>query len=290
MLEKIFKKNKYGVIKTNIEDTVVKEKSAEPAIPSGMWRRCEACGAILYKGDVEENSNTCMKCGKHFRIGAYERINITLDNDTFEEWDKEIVSANPLKFPGYTEKVEKLKESTGLNEAVVTGIGKIEGIETVICVMDSKFLMGSMGSVVGEKLTRAVERATQDDLPIIIFTASGGARMQEGIFSLMQMAKVSAALAKHSQKGLLYTTVITDPTTGGVTASFAMLGDIIIAEPGALIGFAGRRVIEQTVKQSLPEEFQTSEFLLEHGFIDKIVKRSDMKETLYKILKIHCVK
>lgn len=290
MLEKFFKKSKYGIVNTTLENKTLNQKVLEPAIPNGMWLRCEACGAILYKGDVEDNLNTCTKCGKHFRIGARNRVNLLIDENTFEEWDINVTSANPLNFPGYTEKIEKLKESTGLNDAVITGVGKIDGIDTVLCVMDSKFLMGSMGSVVGEKLTRAIERATKENLPIIIFTASGGARMQEGIFSLMQMAKVSAALAKHSQKGLLYITVITDPTTGGVTASFAMLGDIILAEPGALIGFAGRRVIEQTIKQSLPEEFQTSEFLLEHGFIDKIVKRNDMKKSLYKILRIHCLK
>jgi acetyl-CoA carboxylase carboxyl transferase subunit beta len=212
-----------------------------------------------------------------------------MDRDTFEEFDANINTVNPLDFKGYESKIENMKNGTGLNEAVVTGKGKISGIEVVICVMDSFFMMGSMGSVVGEKITRAVEKATHLGLPLIIFTTSGGARMQEGIFSLMQMAKVSAALKKFSDRGLLYITVLTDPTTGGVTASFAMLGDIIISEPGALIGFAGKRVIEQTTKQKLPEGFQRAEFLLEHGFIDKIVPRRELKITLRDILFIHSI-
>lgn len=194
---------------------------------------------------------------------------------------------NPLDFPEYSEKIKSSQEASELNEAVVTGIGKIYGKDAVIGIMDSKFMMGSMGSVVGEKLTRAIERATKERLPVIIFTASGGARMQEGMFSLMQMAKTSAAIARHNEEGLLYIAVLTDPTTGGVTASFAMLGDIILSEPQVLIGFAGRRVIEQTIKQKLPEGFQSAEFLLEHGFIDKIVNRNELKKTLYRILDIH---
>ncbi len=198
-----------------------------------------------------------------------------------------MTSLNPLNYPDYENKIQTMKEKTGLNDAVITGICKIGGFDSVLCVMDSTFIMGSMGSVVGEKITRAFEYAAENKLPIVIFTTSGGARMQEGIVSLMQMAKVSAAVAKHSDAGLLYVTVLTDPTTGGVTASFAMLGDIILAEPKTLIGFAGRRVIEQTIKQKLPEEFQTAEFLLEHGFVDKIVERENMKNVLTEILRLH---
>lgn len=216
-----------------------------------------------------------------------ERIKNIIDDGTFEEFDKDMETSNPIDFEGYEEKIEKLSEKTGLKEAVITGEGKIHGMETVIAVMDSAFIMGSMGSVVGEKITRAVEKATELKLPVIIFTASGGARMQEGMFSLMQMAKVSAAVARHNKAGLLYITVITNPTTGGVTASFAMEGDIILAEPDALVGFAGKRVIEQTIKQHLPEGFQRAEFLLEHGFIDKIVRRQELKETLSVILELH---
>lgn len=233
------------------------------------------------------NYMSCIECNTNFRVNCRERINLTMDKDSFVELFKGIKSKNPLEYPGYEDKIEKLMDKTGIEEAVLTGGGKINGIKTIIAVMDSTFIMGSMGSVVGEKITRAIEYATKYSLPIIIFTASGGARMQEGIYSLMQMAKVSAALAKHNEAGLLYITVLTDPTTGGVTASFAMLGDIILSEPGALIGFAGKRVIEQTIKQELPKEFQTAEFLLEKGFIDKIVPRKEMKNTLGKLLELH---
>lgn len=236
--------------------------------------------------DLDVNLKVCTNCNAHIRLSAEERIKLTIDEGTFEEFDEHMESVNPLNFPNYDEKVKQQAEKNGMNEAVITGRGKINGTETVIAVMDSHFMMASMGCVVGEKITRAVETATREQLPIVIFTASGGARMQEGMFSLMQMAKTSSAIAKHDEKGLLYITVLTDPTTGGVTASFAMLGDIIISEPKTLVGFAGRRVIEQTIKQQLPEEFQSSEFLLQHGFIDKIVERSKLKEVIGKLLAV----
>ncbi|MEG0671790.1 acetyl-CoA carboxylase, carboxyltransferase subunit beta [Clostridium sp.] len=263
----------------------LKEKA--PSVPDGMWCKCNHCGKIIYKKDMIDNYMMCIECNKNFRVSCIDRIRLTIDNGTFVELFKGLKSKNPLGYPGYEEKINNLIDKTGLEEAVLTGFGKINGCKTVIAVMDSNFIMGSMGSVVGEKITRAVEYATDNELPIVIFTASGGARMQEGIYSLMQMAKVSAALAKHNEAKLLYITVLTDPTTGGVTASFAMLGDIILSEPGALIGFAGKRVIEQTIKQELPKEFQTAEFLLKKGFIDKIVPRKEMKITLGRFLELH---
>ena len=255
-------------------------------VPDGMWIKCDKCQKVIYNKQLGD-SKICPDCGKHFRISAWETINLIVDGDSFEEWDKHLVSDDPLNFPGYAEKVAALADTLDIKEAVVTGRCFIHGEDTILCVMDSNFIMGSMGSVVGEKIARAFEEATTSRLPIIVFTASGGARMQEGIVSLMQMAKVSAAVKRHSDAGLLYITVLTDPTTGGVTASFAMLGDIILAEPGALVGFAGRRVIEQTIKKSLPDDFQSAEFVLEHGFIDKIVPRSIMRDTLGRILKLH---
>jgi len=221
------------------------------------------------------------------RVDSRKRIEMVIDKGTFVELDKDMISKNPLSYAGYEDKVGAYSEKTGENEAVITGVGFINGVKTVIGVMNSGFMMGSMGSVVGEKVTRAIEHATENKLPVIMFTASGGARMQEGMFSLMQMAKTSAAVSRHSEAGQLYITVLTDPTTGGVTASFAMQGDIILSEPKALIGFAGKRVIEQTIKQKLPEEFQSAEFLLEKGFIDKIVDRRKMKATLGKIIRMH---
>ena len=220
-------------------------------------------------------------------LNVNERINIICDKDSFIEFNKYIESENPLNFPGYDDKLKINKDKSNLNEAVVTGSCTIHGNKAIVCIMDSNFMMGSMGTAVGEKITLATEKAINERLPIIIFTASGGARMQEGILSLMQMAKVNSALAKHSKKGLLYISVLTDPTTGGVTASFAMVGDIILAEPNALIGFAGRRVIEGTIKEELPDNFQTSEFLLEKGFIDNIVKRENLKSTLSLLLELH---
>lgn len=292
MLKGLFKKNKYGTVKqtvklSELEQKVEQNKYDKPYIPGGMWVKCSSCGVTAYKKDIEEKLFTCPECGEHFTMPSGERIKSIIDDGTFEEFDKNMETSNPIDFEGYEEKIKKLREKTGLNEAVITGRGKIEGNDTVIAVMDSAFIMGSMGSVVGEKITRAVEKATELKLPVVIFTASGGARMQEGMFSLMQMAKVSAAIARHNKAGLLYIAVITDPTTGGVTASFAMEGDVILAEPHALVGFAGKRVIEQTIKQHLPEGFQRAEFLLEHGFIDRIVDRSELKRTLAVILELH---
>ena len=262
-------------------------RASRPEVPEGLLRKCNKCGAAIIAEDVKQGNYICPKCGGYFRIHAYRRIQMVIDEGTFEEWDHDLTGGNPVNYKGYPEKVQALQEKTGLKEAVVTGRGKINGRETVIAVCDGRFLMASMGWAVGEKITRAVERATEEKLPVIIFACSGGARMQEGITSLMQMAKTSAALERHSKAGLLYVSVLTEPTTGGLTASFAMLGDIILAEPGALIGFAGPRVIEQTIRQKLPKGFQRAEFLVEHGFVDDIVRREDLKETLGKILEMH---
>ncbi len=256
-------------------------------IPEGIYIQCPGCKKSIYRTDLKNNLGTCPDCSYYYPLSPKARLATITDKGTFNELDKDIMSVNPLDFPDYEKKLVNYIDKTDQKEAVITGVAEIEGQKTVIGVMDSRFMMGSMGSVVGEKLTRAIEYATLHALPIIVFTASGGARMQEGIFSLMQMAKTSAALAKHDDNGLLYISVLTDPTTGGVTASFAMLGDIILAEPGALVGFAGPRVIEQTIKQKLPEGFQRAEFLLEHGMIDAIVKRQEMRETLARLLQLH---
>nr|WP_330412832.1 acetyl-CoA carboxylase carboxyltransferase subunit alpha [Enterocloster citroniae] len=259
----------------------------EPVIPEGLWRKCNKCGQPIYVEDVKNNYYVCPKCSGYFRVHAYRRIEMLVDEGTFEEWNKEMPFSNPLEFPGYEKKVLAAREKSRLNEAIVTGKGLIDGNPAVIGVCDARFIMSSMGHVVGEKITDAVERATKEKLPVIIFACSGGARMQEGIVSLMQMAKTSAALKRHHDAGQLFISVLTDPTTGGVTASFAMLGDIILAEPHALIGFAGPRVIEQTIGQKLPEGFQRSEFLLDHGFVDKIVEREDQKRVIGQILYMH---
>ena len=262
-----------------------------PEVPEGLLKKCNKCGAAILSEEVINGAYICPKCHGYFRVPAYKRIEMIADEGSFEEWDMDLDGMDgppdPLQFKGYSEKIKKLREQTGLKEAVVTGRVKINGKQAVIGVCDGRFMMASMGYAVGEKITRAVERATNENLPVILFTCSGGARMQEGIISLMQMEKTSAALKRHSDAGLLYVTVLIDPTTGGVTASFAMLGDIIIAEPQALIGFAGPRVIEQTIGEKLPEGFQRAEFLLEHGFVDQIVKRENMKPVLGRILKMH---
>lgn len=286
MLKGMFQKQSRAVDVGIVQEYDGRKK--KPEVPSGLWIKCAECNHSFYKKDIEAAMQVCPSCGYHFRLASTERIKMIADEGTFDEWDKKLTSVNPLDYPGYSDKVKKLIEDTGISEAVITGQAKIGGVETVLGVMDSRFLMGSMGSVVGEKVTRAFEKATEKKLPVILFTASGGARMQEGIFSLMQMAKTSAAIARHNDAGLLYITVLTDPTTGGVTASFAMLGDVIISEPGALIGFAGPRVIEQTIRQKLPAGFQRAEFLLDHGFVDMIVKRDQMKNELSKLLSLHC--
>ena len=276
--------------KTSSRSHYISLTAGKPEVPAGLLRKCNKCGAAIIAEDVKNGYYICPKCHGYFRVHAYRRIEMLADEGSFEEWDKEMDFVNPLDFKGYEEKVARLKEHTNLNEAVVTGKIMINGNPAVIGVCDGRFMMASMGHIVGEKITRAVERATAEKLPVIIFTCSGGARMQEGIVSLMQMAKTSAALKRHSDAGQLYISVLTDPTTGGVTASFAMLGDIILAVPKALIGFAGPRVIEQTIGQKLPKGFQRSEFLLEHGFVDRIVEREEMKDVLAQILEIHSAK
>ena len=250
---------------------------------------CPSCQKEISKEDAVLNNYICTACGSYFRVRTKNRIRMVCDRGSFIPWFEEMDICNPLDFPGYEEKLSDVKEKTGLHEAVTVGMGEIYGEKVCLGICDARFLMSSMGHVVGEKIALMVERATEEKLPVVIFCCSGGARMQEGIVSLMQMAKTSAALKKHAEAGLLYVTVLTDPTTGGVTASFAMLGDIILAEPGALIGFAGPRVIEQTIGQKLPKGFQRAEFLLEHGFVDEIVERDDLKKTLYQILKSHRV-
>ena len=263
------------------------EKSTGPVIPEGLLKKCNFCKSAIIAEDAKRDFYICPKCGGYFHVPAKARVQMIADKGSFEEWNEKMEPVNPMNYKGYPEKVKGLQEKTGLDEAVLTGKVRIEGCEAALGVCDGRFMMASMGYNVGEKITRMVERATEEKLPVVLFCCSGGARMQEGIVSLMQMAKTSAAFKRHSDAGLLYITVLTDPTTGGVTASFAMLGDIILAEPGALIGFAGPRVIEQTMKQKLPKGFQRAEFLLEHGFVDEIVKRQDMKAVLGQYLKLH---
>ena len=281
-LKSIFKKT--PVIKPEVKETASQIK---PEVPEGLLKRCNKCGKGIFTEDYKKNLYICPKCGGYLRMPAQKRIEFLTEADSFEEWDTGLSTENPLHMIGYPDKIKALQDKTKLDEAVITGKARIGENEVALMVMDGRFLMASMGEVVGEKIARGVERATKEKLPVIIFTCSGGARMQEGMTSLMQMAKTSAALKRHSDAGLLYITVLTDPTTGGVTASFAMLGDIILAEPKALIGFAGPRVIEQTIHKKLPKGFQRSEFLLKHGFIDKIVERKDMKTVLEQILIMH---
>lgn len=252
--------------------------------------KCPKCGTIQTSKELEKNLKVCTSCGYHYRLSASERIQLTLDEGQFVEFDADMISEDPLQFPDYVEKLDKAKNTTKLQDAIMTGQGTIGGYPVIVAAMSFDFMGGSLGSVVGEKMTRAVELAIEKKLPILIYSTSGGARMQESILSLMQMAKTSAALSKLNQEGGLFISIITDPTFGGVSASFAMLGDIIIAEPAASFGFTGRRVIEQTIKQKLPDNFQTSEFNLEHGQLDKVVCRKDMRPTLIKLLDMHGVK
>lgn len=256
-------------------------------IPVGKWIKCDKCKEIVYKETVRENMSICPNCGAYFRMHINKRLEMIIDEGSYKKFDLNIDTVNPLNLEGYEQKIKTLRTKTGIPEAVSAGVGKINGEDVVICVMDSGFLMGSMGSVVGEKITYSMEKAIELNVPFIIFCTSGGARMQEGIISLMQMAKTTSAVAKMNKAGILYISVLTDPTYGGVTASFASIADIILAEPGAMIGFAGQRVIQQTIGQSLPEGFQAAEFLLDHGFIDKIVERQNMKKTIFDLIQFH---
>lgn len=279
MLKDFFiKKKKYA--------TVPSAKTRQE-VPEGIMMKCPKCKKIMYVKELKKHLYVCQSCGYHYPMNAYDRVDMLFDSGSFVEFDKEMISENPLQFPNYMSKLEKDKKKTNLNEAVLTGKGSIDGYETVTAIMDSGFRMGSMGSVVGEKITRAIEYAMEHQLPIIIFSASGGARMQEGVLSLMQMAKTSAVLKAFSDNGGLFISIMTHPTTGGVSASFASLGDYNFAEPGALIGFAGRRIIEQTIREELPEDFQTAEFLLKHGQLDKVIPRGELRQVLRTVLSIH---
>ena len=275
------------MFKKTVMDIRSGERENTPEVPDNLMRKCNVCKAAVFVDEVKQNHYICPHCGNYFHMPAYRRIKMIADRKSFVEWDAQMEEKNPLQYKGYEEKLRTLQEKTGLNEAVVTGKCTIKGTPVALGVCDCRFMMSSMGEIVGEKITRVFERATEEKLPVILYICSGGARMQEGLVSLMQMAKTSMALRKHSDAGLLYVPVLTDPTTGGVTASFAMLGDIILAEPKALIGFAGPRVIEQTIGQKLPKGFQRAEFLLEHGFVDKIVERDEQRLVLADILKLH---
>jgi acetyl-CoA carboxylase carboxyl transferase subunit beta len=270
------------------ESTVPQGQERE--IADGLWTKCEACGVLTYTKDLRSNQMVCLDCDHHMRIYSPERIRQLIDADTWVAIDEDLQSIDPLKFrdrKAYSDRLREMQEKTKLTDAVQTGIGQLDGLPIALGVMDFRFMGGSMGSVVGEKLTRLIERATQQQLPVVIVCASGGARMQEGMLSLMQMAKISGALERHREQRLLYIPVLTHPTTGGVTASFAMLGDIILAEPKAMIAFAGRRVIEQNLRQKLPDDFQTAEYLLHHGFVDAIVSRTQLKKTLAQLIRLH---
>lgn len=258
-----------------------------PSVPQQLFSNCPSCRAMLAQDDLPASCYVCPKCGHHLRLGARKRLALICDPDSFQEMDAGLTGGNPLNFPDYEDKLDKARKASGEAEGVITGIGRIEGIPAALFAMDPAFMMGSMGAVVGEKITRLFETATRQGLPVVGFTVSGGARMQEGMISLMQMAKTSGAVGRHSQAGLLYLAVLTDPTTGGVMASFAMEGDITIAEPGALVGFAGPRVIEQTIRQKLPQGFQRAEFLLEKGFVDLICDRRQLRDTLAHLLRLH---
>lgn len=278
------KKDKY--IRINPNRSTVNQPQNKPEVPDELFSQCPGCKYTIYQKDLG-SERICPHCGYTFRISAQERLALTIDMGTFLEMFKGIETQDPLNFPGYRKKLTLMREKTGLDEAVVTGTALIKGEKVALGIMDSNFIMASMGTVVGEKITRLFEYATAEKLPVVLFTASGGARMQEGIMSLMQMAKISAAVKRHSNEGLFYLTILTDPTTGGVTASFAMEGDIILAEPQSLVGFAGRRVIENTVREDLPEDFQKAEFLLEHGFVDAIVKRRELPDMIARLVRLH---
>jgi len=278
------KKDKY--IRINPNRSTVNQTQIKPEVPDELFSQCPGCKYTIYQKDLG-SERICPHCGYTFRISAQERLALTIDMGTFLEMFKGIETQDPLNFPGYRKKLTLMREKTGLDEAVVTGTALIKGEKVALGIMDSNFIMASMGTVVGEKITRLFEYATAEKLPVVLFTASGGARMQEGIMSLMQMAKISAAVKRHSNAGLFYLTILTDPTTGGVTASFAMEGDIILAEPQSLVGFAGRRVIENTVREDLPEDFQKAEFLLEHGFVDAIIKRRELPDTIARLVRLH---
>ena len=278
------KKDKY--IRINPNRSIRQKPQAKPEVPDELFSQCPGCKHTIYQKDLG-SERICPHCNYTFRISAQERLDLTIDSDSFVEMFTGIETQDPLNFPGYQKKLASMREKTGLDEAVLTGTANIKGQKVTLGIMDSNFIMASMGTVVGEKITRLFEYATVEKLPVVLFTASGGARMQEGIMSLMQMAKISAAVQRHSKAGLFYLTILTDPTTGGVTASFAMEGDIILAEPQSLVGFAGRRVIENTVRETLPDDFQKAEFLLEHGFVDAIVKRRELPETIAKLVRLH---
>ena len=278
------KKDKY--IRINPNRSTVNQPQIKPEVPDELFSQCPGCKYTIYQKDLG-SERICPHCGYTFRISAQERLALTIDMGTFLEMFKGIETQDPLNFPGYRKKLTLMREKTGLDEAVVTGTALIKGEKVALGIMDSNFIMASMGTVVGEKITRLFEYATAEKLPVVLFAASGGARMQEGIMSLMQMAKISAAVKRHSNAGLFYLTILTDPTTGGVTASFAMEGDIILAEPQSLVGFAGRRVIENTVREDLPEDFQKAEFLLEHGFVDAIIKRRELPDTIARLVRLH---
>jgi acetyl-CoA carboxylase carboxyl transferase subunit beta len=279
----LFRRKKYIQINPTRADEI-KERRAK--VPDGLAERCPKCGSIIFRNSIEAD-HLCPKCGYHLQFPAQERVKWLVDDGSFVEWDSELVAEDPLDFPGYQEKIDRSQKTTRMETAVLTGEATLEGLPFVLGVMDSRYMMASMGTVVGEKLTRLFERATEKKLPVVLFIASGGARMQEGILSLMQMAKISQAISKHSQAGLFYCTVLTHPTTGGVTGSFAMQGDVTLAEPDATIGFAGKRVIEQNINANLPEDFQAAETVLEYGFIDNIIPRSDQHQSLHLLLAIH---
>ncbi|SPF39010.1 acetyl-CoA carboxylase, beta subunit [Candidatus Desulfosporosinus infrequens] len=293
MFKDIFKKTKYVTIQPAAQRSAPSDVSPQQPslskkdLPDSLWSKCPKCGEVLFNKDLEKNARVCTRCEYHFRISARSRLAILADENSFEEWDSELLPLDPLEFPGYEGKLLEALEKSGTTEGVLTGLAKIEGIPVVLAFNEANFMMGSMGSVVGEKIVRAIEQAINLRLPVVIFSTSGGARMQEGILSLYQMAKTSAALGKLADKHLLYISVLTDPTFGGVTASYASLGDILIAEPNALIGFTGPRVIMQTMRQELPKDAQTAEFNQEHGLIDLIVQRTQMRSVLARLLRCH---